>query len=97
MEHQQLKKIQDLIFEFETLMQERHVDLKVSTNIWLWEGLIQEGAFNLVVALSKVGKSSLIAAFLGAKTKGEPDYCGKKINSKSRPIILGGNDQQLEY
>ncbi|WP_152556200.1 MULTISPECIES: AAA family ATPase [Prochlorococcus] len=72
------------------------VELKVSPNKWLWEGLIQEGTLNLIVALPKVGKSSLIAAFLGAMARGESEYCGKKINSKARPIILGGTDQPLE-
>jgi len=72
------------------------VDLKVSPNKWLWEGLIQEGTLNLIISLPKVGKSSLIAGFLGAMTRGESEYCGKKINSKSRPIILGGPDQPLE-
>ena len=72
------------------------VDLKISPNKWLWEGLIQEGTLNLIVSLPKVGKSSLIAAFLGAMTRGESEYCGKKINSESRPIILGGTDQPLE-
>ena len=72
------------------------VDLKISPNKWLWEGLIQEGTLNLIVSLPKVGKSSLIAGFLGAMTRGESEYCGKNINSKSRPIILGGTDQPLE-
>ena len=42
------------------------VELDIPEEVWLWEDLIAEGTLNLVVALPKVGKSSLVSAFLGA-------------------------------
>ena len=42
-----------------------NVEIVIPEEKWLWYDLIAEGVLNLVVALQKVGKSSLIGAFLG--------------------------------
>ena len=37
--------------------------------------------------MPKVGKSSLIGAFLGAMSRGNSEYLEKQITSKAKPII----------
>ena len=70
-----------------------NVEIVIPEEKWLWYDLIAEGCLNLVVALQKVGKSSLIGAFLGALTCGLTDYLGKDINGDKRPLIIVGTDQ----
>ena len=69
--------------------------IKVPKTKWLWEDLISEGNVSLVVALPKVGKSSLIGAFLGAMSRGNSEYLGKQITSKAKPIYILGTDQPI--
>ena len=70
-----------------------NVPILIPENKWLWYDLIAEGSLNLVVALQKVGKSSLISAFLAALTHGLTDFLGKDIIGEKRPIIIVGTDQ----
>tara|TARA_R100000353_G_scaffold154069_2_gene112684 strand:- start:2611 stop:3879 length:1269 start_codon:yes stop_codon:yes gene_type:complete len=71
------------------------VELDIPEEVWLWEDLIAEGTLNLVVALPKVGKSSLVSAFLGALTSENTEYLGKQIKSKKRSLYICGTDQPL--
>ena len=59
---------------------------------WLWSELIADCTVNLVVALQKIGKSSLISAFLAALTHGLTDFLGKDIIGEKRPIKIVGTD-----
>ena len=69
------------------------VEITIPEEKWLWHDLIAEGTLNLVIALQKVGKSSLMGAFLGALTCGLTDYLGKDIPGEKRPLIIVGTDQ----
>ena len=69
------------------------VEIQIPEEKWLWHDLIAEGTLNLVIALQKVGKSSLMGAFLGALTCGLTDYLGKDIHGEKRPLIIVGTDQ----
>jgi len=69
--------------------------IKIPKTKWLWEHLISEGNVSLVVALPKVGKSSLIGAFLGAMSCGNSEYLDKQITSNSKSIFILGTDQPL--
>ena len=69
--------------------------IKIPKTKWLWEHLISEGNVSLVVALPKVGKSSLIGAFLGAMSRGNSEYLDKQITSKAKPIYILGTDQPM--
>ena len=69
--------------------------IKIPKTKWLWEHLISEGNVSLVVALPKVGKSSLIGAFLGAMSRGNSEYLDKQITAKGKKIFILGSDQPL--
>ena len=69
--------------------------IKIPKTKWLWEDLISEGNVSLVVAFPKVGKSSLIAGFLGAMSCGNSEYLGKQITSKEKLIFCLGTDQPM--
>jgi hypothetical protein len=69
--------------------------IKIPKTKWLWEHLISEGNVSLVVALPKVGKSSLIGAFLGAMSRGNSEYLEKQITSKAKSIYCLGTDQPM--
>tara|TARA_R100000654_G_scaffold58631_1_gene85308 strand:- start:239 stop:1621 length:1383 start_codon:yes stop_codon:yes gene_type:complete len=69
--------------------------IKIPKTKWLWEDLISEGNVSLVVALPKVGKSSLIGGFLGAMSCGNSEYLGKQITSKAKHIYCLGTDQPM--
>ena len=70
------------------------VELEIKEEAWLWDELIAMETLNIVTALQKTGKSSLIGAFLGALSFGS-ELLGKSINSDPRPIIIVGTDQPL--
>ena len=69
--------------------------IKIPKTKWLWEHLISEGNVSLMVALPKVGKSSLIGAFLGAMSRGNSEYLEKQITSKAKSIYCLGTDQPM--
>ncbi len=69
--------------------------IKIPKTKWLWEHLISEGNITEVVALPKVGKSSLIGAFLGAMSRGNSEYLGKQITAKGKHIHILGTDQPM--
>ena len=71
------------------------VEFDIKEEKWLWNNLIAEGTLNLVVSMPKVGKSSLISAFLGALTAGKTEFLGQELLGGVRPIYICGTDQPL--
>jgi len=70
------------------------VELEIKDESWLWDELIALETLTIVTALQKVGKSSLIGAFLGSLSFGS-ECLGKSVNGGQRPIIIVGTDQPL--
>ena len=70
------------------------VELEIKDESWLWDELIALETLTIVTALQKVGKSSLIGAFLGSLSFGS-QCLDKSINGGPRPIIIVGTDQPL--
>ena len=70
-----------------------NVPIEIEEEKWIWETLISQEQLNLVIALQKVGKSSLISAFLAALTHGLTDYLGQELKGGKRPLIIVGTDQ----
>ena len=61
---------------------------------WLWEGMIMQGAFNLIVGAPKVGKSALMTALIGALHRGDEELLGRKVSAANcPPVIIVGTDQ----
>lgn len=67
------------------------IDLSPST--WHWEGVVMAGCFNLLVALPKVGKTSLLLAMLGAWHRGERSFVGLDLVGPCPPVLIVGTDQ----
>ena len=62
---------------------------------WLWEGMIMQGAFNLIVGAPKVGKSALMTALIGALHRGDEEWSRQASVSAANcpPVIIVGTDQ----
>ena len=71
------------------------VEFDIKEEKWLWKNLIAEGTLNLVVSMPKVGKSSLISAFLGALTAGNTEFLGQELLGGIKSIHICGTDQPL--
>ena len=72
-----------------------NVELDVSEESWLWDQLITDQNLTQIVASPKVGKSTLVSAFLGQLSSGSTEYLGKAINGEKRNIYIVGSDQPL--
>lgn len=59
---------------------------------WLWEGLLMREAVNLVVALPKVGKTSLLLEAISSWHRGEA-FLGRKFHGGCPPVLIVGSDQ----
>jgi hypothetical protein len=59
---------------------------------WLWEGLLMREAVNLVVALPKVGKTSLLLEAIASWHRGEA-FLGKRFHGECPPVLIVGSDQ----
>lgn len=60
---------------------------------WYWEGVIMLAALNLLVALPKIGKTSLMLALIGAWHRGEPAFLGLRLIGSCPPVLIVGTDQ----
>jgi hypothetical protein len=67
--------------------------LSLAPTPWLWEGLLMPEAFNLLLALPKVGKTSLVLEALGAWAHGAPAFMGQRFHGACPPVLLVGTDQ----
>jgi len=67
--------------------------LSLAPTPWLWEGLVMPEAFNLLLALPKVGKTSLVLEALGAWVHGAPGFMGQRFHGACPPVLLVGTDQ----
>ena len=67
--------------------------LSLAPTPWLWEGLVMPEAFNMLLALPKVGKTSLVLEALGAWVHGAPSFMGQKFHGACPPVLLVGTDQ----
>ncbi|WP_225867197.1 AAA family ATPase, partial [Cyanobium sp. PCC 7001] len=60
---------------------------------WAWDGLILRGCMNLLVALPKVGKTSLLLAMIAAWHRNEPAFLDRPLWGPCPPVLLIGPDQ----
>lgn len=58
-----------------------------------WEGVIMLAALNLLIALPKIGKTSLMLALIGAWHRGEPAFLGLQLIGPCPPVLIVGTDQ----
>jgi hypothetical protein len=67
--------------------------LSLAPTPWLWEGLVMPEAFNLLLALPKVGKTSLVLEAIGAWAHGAPGFLGQRFHGPCPPVLIVGTDQ----
>ncbi len=60
---------------------------------WHWEGVLMPEALNLLVALPKVGKTSLMLAMIAAWHRGEGSFLGLPFYGPCPPVLIVGTDQ----
>ena len=67
--------------------------LKIVDIPWLLDGLLIKEAFNLLVAMPKVGKTSLLLAMIAAWYGGDSRFLSKDLFGECPPVLIVGNDQ----
>ncbi len=55
---------------------------------WLWGGYLARGEITLLSAKPKAGKTTLVAALLGATCRGEKEFLGRKLEPRFRTLIV---------
>lgn len=66
--------------------------LKIVDIPWLLDGLLIKEAFNLLVAMPKVGKTSLLLAMIAAWHGGDSRFLSKDLFGECPPVLIVGND-----
>lgn len=67
--------------------------LDLSPEPWAWHGLLLRGCLNLLVALPKQGKSSLLISLIGAWHQGAETFLDRQLVGPCPPVLLIGTDQ----
>ena len=67
--------------------------INLSPTPWHWEGVLMPEVLNLLVALPKVGKTSLILAMLAAWHRGVGSFLGLPLYGPCPPVLIIGTDQ----
>lgn len=67
--------------------------INLSPTPWHWEGVLMPEALNLLVALPKVGKTSLMLAMIAAWHRGEGSFLGLPFYGPCPAVLIVGTDQ----
>ena len=67
--------------------------LDLTPEPWLCEGLFLKGCLNLLVALPKQGKTSLVVALIAAWHHGASAFLDRPLQGPCAPVLLIGTDQ----
>jgi hypothetical protein len=67
--------------------------LDLTPEPWLCEGLFLKGCLNLLVALPKQGKTSLVVALIAAWHHGAGAFLDRPLQGPCPPVLLIGTDQ----
>ena len=70
-----------------------HHKLNTRPTPWLWEGVIQKHATNLIHAMPKCGKTRLIMGAIAAWIHGSEQYLGRNLNQNKEKVLIVGPDQ----
>ena len=75
----------------ELLTQADEIDL--SPTPWCWVGVVIAGALNLMVSLPKIGKTSLLLAWIAAWHRGDLHFLEHELVGPCPPVLIVGTDQ----
>jgi hypothetical protein len=59
---------------------------------WAWEGIVMAGDTNLIAALPKVGKTSLVLDAIARWHRGDGEHLGRRFHGPCLPVIIAGTD-----
>jgi len=60
--------------------------------VWAWENIIMQSDTNLLVALPKVGKTTLFIDAIAKWHHGSTEHLGKKFHGECPPVLIVGTD-----
>lgn len=67
--------------------------LDMSPEHWAWSGLLLRGCLNMLVALPKQGKTSLLVSLISAWRHGAKTFLDRELIGPCPPVLLIGTDQ----
>lgn len=67
--------------------------LDMSPEHWAWRGLLLRGCLNMLVALPKQGKTSLLVSLISAWHHGANTFLNRELIGPCPPVLLIGTDQ----
>ncbi|MEB3318461.1 MAG: AAA family ATPase [Cyanobacteriota bacterium] len=70
-------------------------EIELSPTPWRWDGLIMSGTLNLLVSLPKVGKTSLLLAWIAAWHRGQVAFLDRELIGPCPPVLIVGTDQPM--
>lgn len=71
------------------------MEVEIPDALWAWEDVIRFGALNIVVALQKVGKTSLLLQMLRLWSAGAESFLGSALIGRCPGVIVVGSDMAL--
>lgn len=60
---------------------------------WIWDGLLIRESLNLLIAMPKVGKTSLLLGMISAWHRKEETFLQRRLIGPCPPVLIVGNDQ----
>ena len=75
----------------EILTQADEIDLTPTP--WCWVGVVITGVLNLLVSLPKIGKTSLLLAWIAAWHRGDLHFLDCELVGPCPPVLIVGTDQ----
>jgi hypothetical protein len=75
----------------ELLTQADEIDLTPTP--WCWDGIVIAGSLNLMVSLPKIGKTSLLLAWIAAWHRGDLHFLERELVGPCPPVLIVGTDQ----
>lgn len=67
--------------------------LDVAPTPWIWDGIFMRGCLNLLVAMPKQGKTSLVLSYIAAHHRREPAFLDRTLPGACPPVLIIGTDQ----
>jgi hypothetical protein len=67
--------------------------LDVAPTPWIWDGIFMRGCLNLLVAMPKQGKTSLVLSYIAAHHRREPAFLDRTLPGACPPVLIVGTDQ----
>lgn len=64
----------------------------IEADTWAWDGILMAGDTNLIAALPKVGKSTLLIDAIARWHRGDSEHLGRAFYGQCPPVIVCGTD-----